>query len=102
MTAFTKRRWVAFAIVLALAAFLVAYAVVGNIALRRTPAELGWILSLSIIALALFGACKKLASVSVGTSRVWLQLHIYVGFLSIVLFTLHTGLRVPDGSSFSP
>ncbi len=97
MTTFTKRRWVNFGIVLALAAFFLAYAVVADIALRRTTAELGWILLLSVIALELFGACKKLSVVSVGTSRVWLQLHIYVGFLSVLLFALHTGLRIPDG-----
>lgn len=97
MTAFNKRRWVAFAIVLALAASCLAYAVVANIALRRVTAELGWMLLLSVFALAFLGACKKLSAVSVGTSRAWLQLHIYVGLLSVALFALHTGLRVPDG-----
>lgn len=97
MTAFAKRRLVAFAIVLALAAFFLAYAAVADVALRGTTAELGWILWLSVIALALLGVVKKLSVVSVGTSRVWLQLHIYLGFLSVVLFALHTGLRLPDG-----
>lgn len=97
MTAFAKRRWIACGIVVGFAAVVLAYAAVGDVALRRTSVELGWILLCSVLALALFGACKKLASVSVGSSRVWLQIHIYLGFLSVVVFALHTGLRTPDG-----
>lgn len=97
MNAFTKRRWLASGMVVGLAALLLAYTEVADIALRRTSAELGWVLLFSVIILALYGVCKRLASVSVGSSRVWLQLHIYLGFLSVVVFALHTGLRIPDG-----
>ena len=57
----------------------------------------GWLLLLTMLFLALYNIRKKIPVLPIGSSSAWLQLHVYAGWLAIVLFALHVGLRVPDG-----
>ncbi len=57
----------------------------------------GWILLGVIVYLALYNARKKLAYPPLLSSAAWLRAHVYVGFLSLYLFLLHVGFRVPSG-----
>lgn len=57
----------------------------------------GYLLLGTVIFLAAYNWRKKLSILPLGTSAFWLQLHIYVGFSSIVLFLAHIGLRWPNG-----
>ncbi len=40
---------------------------------------------------------KKLPSLPLGSTSLWLQAHIYCGIAAIALFLLHTGVRFPTG-----
>lgn len=50
------------------------------------------------IYLALFNVRKKLTFLPLGSSAMWLQFHIYVGLLTSVVFAVHIGYRVPNGT----
>ena len=57
----------------------------------------GWTLFISILMLTLFNLRKKLTMVPIGSNASWLQFHIYLGALTVLVFALHVGWRLPDG-----
>ena len=63
----------------------------------RTTFLSGWILFVLILALVIYNLRKPLPFLPLGTSIDWLQFHVSAGLLTLVLFVLHIGLRVPDG-----
>lgn len=65
--------------------------------LHNTAFLSGWILLGLMLFLAVYNLRKKLTYPPLRSSSAWLRSHLVVGFLSIVLFLLHTGLRFPDG-----
>ncbi|HEX3800089.1 MAG TPA: hypothetical protein VH413_15455 [Verrucomicrobiae bacterium] len=94
----TSRRhfaWVLFAIA-AIVAWVVDYAL--RIELRRAEIVTGLTLFIVVVFLTLFNARKKLPFLPLLRASTWMQIHIYVGLLSCVLFGLHTGWRVPTGT----
>jgi hypothetical protein len=68
---------------------------------RRTLGRLdyfsGWALFAVILFLAIYNGRKKLPFLPLGNSETWLQIHIYVGYLAVVIFLLHGNYRVPTG-----
>jgi hypothetical protein len=66
-------------------------------ALPRYAFLSGWVLFGSMLLLAVYNLRKKLPFVPLGTSEGWLQVHIYVGFLSVVLFLAHARFHLPTG-----
>lgn len=58
----------------------------------------GWLLFGAIVLLAAYNVRKRLPMLPLGTSAAWLQLHVYVGLLTLVLFVVHTRGTVPDGA----
>ncbi len=65
--------------------------------LRDMPMESGWILLAVMLFLASYNLRKKLTYPPLLSSATWLQLHVYVGLLSVVLFLSHIGWRMPNG-----
>ena len=57
----------------------------------------GWLLALLMIVLAGYNVFKKIPFVPLGTSSTWLQFHIYLGLLTVVVFVLHAGVGLPHG-----
>src|SRR5262245_48544938 len=57
----------------------------------------GWVLLAAILFLAAYNARKKISFLPLGSSETWLQAHIYVGYLTFVLFLVHLNYRVPAG-----
>src|ERR1043165_4151013 len=57
----------------------------------------GWVLLGVMILLTVYNARKKLPFLPLGTSEAWLQIHIYAGFFTTVLFLIHLNFRVPNG-----
>jgi len=55
----------------------------------------GWVLFGFMLLLTLFNVRKKLPFLPLGRSEQWLQLHIYGGFFTVVLFLIHLNFRVP-------
>ncbi len=85
-----------------LAAGLAAVAVVGaHHVLRATlrPAALwtGGILYALVLGLALFNGRKKLPFLPLARASTWLQIHVWAGWLSLLVFLLHTSWHWPHG-----
>jgi hypothetical protein len=57
----------------------------------------GWCLLGACLVLTLFNLRKKLAFLPLGSGRLWLWCHSWIGLLGLVLFVAHTGARVPTG-----
>lgn len=68
-----------------------------RISLRDTAMASGWLLISMVFLLAAYNARKKFPFLPLGSSASWLQVHIYVGLLSFVVFGLHIGWQVPNG-----
>jgi len=55
----------------------------------------GWVLFAAMVLLTIYNARKKLPFLPLGRSESWLQIHIYVGFFTVVLFLIHLNFRTP-------
>lgn len=94
---FSGRRRRNVGITVVLAALLVAFQNTYEATLWRGEFLSGWLLLGAVALLAFYGARKKLPVLPVGSSTVWLQVHIYLGWLSVVLFLLHVRWGLPSG-----
>ncbi len=94
---FAARRWFAIALTAVIAVAGSAVLVSRSLSLRDTAWESGWVLLAVMLFLASYNLRKKLTYPPLLTSSTWLQLHVYVGVLSVVLFLSHIGLRMPNG-----
>jgi len=65
--------------------------------LRRAELVSGAALLGVILLLTLFNARKKLPFLPLLRASTWMQVHIYAGLLSCVLFVLHAGWKLPQG-----
>lgn len=86
---FRTRRARNLILLIILAAILCAGLWFYSLRLRQGTFISGWILAAFVIFLALYNVRKQFAYFPLLKSSAWLQLHIYVGLLSMVLFTLH-------------
>lgn len=68
-----------------------------KIALRPAAIYTGFALLALVLALALFNGRKKLPFLPLMKASSWLQFHIYAGWLSVFVFLLHSGFRLPTG-----
>jgi hypothetical protein len=57
----------------------------------------GWVLFVALLLLTFFNARKKLPFLPLGKAETWLQIHIYLGFFTVVLFLIHLNFRAPHG-----
>lgn len=57
----------------------------------------GWVLFVVMVLLTLYNARKKLPFLPLGSSESWLQIHIYGGFFTVILFLIHLNFRLPTG-----
>lgn len=67
-------------------------------ALRPQALYSGFALLLLLLLLTAFNARKKLPFLPLLRASHWLQFHIYSGFLSVLLYGLHTEFRFPSGT----
>ena len=68
-----------------------------SLSLRDAALGSGWVLLAVMLFLASYNLRKKLTYPPLLSSATWLQLHVYVGLLSVVLFLSHLGWRMPNG-----
>ncbi len=94
----TSRRLRNIAILLAAIVLSLALSLVCVAALRDTARLSGWILLSLILFLAAYQFRKKLAFLPLGSSASWLQLHIYIGLLTAVVFGIHIHWHAPNGA----
>lgn len=57
----------------------------------------GWALLGGMFVLTIYNVRKKLPFLPLGKSESWLQLHIYLGFFTTLLFLIHLNFRLPHG-----
>ena len=97
MNKLRRRRCRNILIVIVLAILAIALDRLASLSLFRTTILSGWVLLCMVVGLALYNVRKKLDFLPLGSSTTWLQVHIYVGWLSFVIFVLHLHWRVPQG-----
>lgn len=94
---FAVRRRLNIAITVMVGAILVLVFAVYDASLYRGPFFTGWVLLAVMGFLALFHLRKKITVLPLGSASTWAQLHIYAGWLVILLFAEHVGWRLPNG-----
>ena len=57
----------------------------------------GWVLLAVMVFLALFNVRKKITMLPLGSASSWLQLHVYCGWLVVLIFCEHVGWSIPTG-----
>ena len=57
----------------------------------------GWALLAGLFVLTIYNLRKKLPFLPLGKSETWLQIHIYLGFFTTLLFLIHLNFRLPHG-----
>jgi hypothetical protein len=57
----------------------------------------GWALLAVMLFLALYNGRKKLPFLPLGSSELWLQLHVWLGYFALALFVVHLQFRMPSG-----
>ena len=57
----------------------------------------GWILLALALVLTLFNGRKKLTYPPLIKSSIWLQFHVYIGWLALLIFFFHTQWQIPNG-----
>lgn len=92
-----KQNLINFAMVVLLGNLLWALVASNKIALQVHQYLSGWLLLGSIVFLLFYNIKKKLSMLPIGSNALWLQLHIYVGLLSALLFFLHVDWGLPNG-----
>ena len=82
---------------LALTTLLLIAEASGSTALLTTGLATGWLLLVLVVGLALYNVRKKFPFLPLGSVATWLQIHIYLGLLSGILFLLHLQWQLPSG-----
>ena len=96
LTSFWRRRALWWTATSALGVLLVLAVSVLRTGLRPAALWTGALLYLLVVALALFNGRKKLPFLPLTRASTWLQIHVYAGWLAVVLFFLHAGFRWPQ------
>lgn len=94
---FSQQRGFGFAVFLILAAEVVCLHLVYARQMRGMSFLTGWALLAVILLLTLYNGRKKLPFLPLLSSEEWLQVHIWAGLLTGVLFAVHIGYRIPAG-----
>ncbi len=67
--------------------------------LGQSAYSTGYVLMGCLVFLAAYNLRKKIAFLPcLGSSRLWMQLHIYIGFFTVAVFLIHIGWHFPSGT----
>ncbi|MFW6059296.1 MAG: hypothetical protein ACODAQ_03895 [Phycisphaeraceae bacterium] len=97
------RRWRNLALTALAAVTLLALVRAQHDALIASAFTTGWLLMGAMLVLALYNGRKKIPFLPLLSSATWLQWHIYIGLLTVVLFVAHAfhsppvGFHLPNG-----
>ena len=69
-----------------------------TVQLHRAKVFSGCTLLALLLLLTLFSARKKLPFLPLLKASTWMQIHIFAGLLSVLLFCLHLHGRIPQGA----
>jgi hypothetical protein len=93
-----RRRAIRIAFTLLLAAALGGLFWLQESRLQRVSFTSGYVLMASVVFLISLHWRKQAPSLPLGKVSTWLQYHIYVAYLAIGLFAVHTSFRLPGGA----
>jgi len=91
------RRAICWLVTAGAAAALAAAAHILRTALLPAALWTGTLLYAMVVALALLNARKKLPFLPLTRASTWLQVHVYAGWLAVLVFFLHAGFHWPHG-----
>jgi hypothetical protein len=94
---FSQQRWFGWTVFLILAGEIVAIHRVYASQMPHLKFLTGWALFAVILLLAFYNGRKKLPFLPLLSSEEWLQVHIYAGLLTGVLFAVHVSYKIPSG-----
>jgi hypothetical protein len=97
MTTLAGRRWRNVTLLVLISALVLALARVDADHLGHTNFLTGWLLLGLMLVLTALNLRKKLPMLRLGRASTWLQVHIYLGLLSAVVFLAHLDFRLPNG-----
>ena len=97
MQTFAKRRRNALILTVLLAVVVVFFLWAYKQRLNSNAFVSGWILFAIMLILTAYNLRKKVPFLPLMKSSTWLQIHLYLGLLTIVIFLMHVGFRVPNG-----
>lgn len=97
MNRFTWPRWIGcLSLALAIAAAVTLHQRFQN-AFTHYAHITGWVLFATMVLLTAYNGRKKLPFLPLGSSESWLQIHLYAGWFTVVLFLIHLKFRMPTG-----
>jgi hypothetical protein len=97
MKTFAARRWRNLAVLAVLCAVVLSLDAIVEVSLRQALFYTGWLMTGLMLVLTVYNLYKKVPFLPLGRSAAWLQLHIYLGLLTILVFGLHAGRSLPFG-----
>jgi hypothetical protein len=97
MKSFAYRRIINFSLLLISAVSLYVYVWALESTLQNPARFSGWTLLGMVLFLAAYNVRKKLPFLPLGSSAMWLQIHIYIGLLTGFVFGIHLGWQLPNG-----
>jgi hypothetical protein len=97
MKPFALRRWRNLGLLAVVSGIVLFLDAVLSVSLLDTHFYTGWLLAAALVVLASYNLYKKVPFLPLGRSALWLQIHIYLGLLTVLIFALHAGLHWPDG-----
>ena len=68
-----------------------------GLSLRQPQFLSGWLLLGTVVFLAFYNVRRMLRMLPLGSNTAWLGLHLFAGWLSIVVFGLHLEWQLPNG-----
>lgn len=98
MTTFGQRRLRNLAITGMMAGLILSIELLYDMSLRDAAFLNGWVLFAGMVLLAIFNIRKKLNILPLIKMSSWLQFHIYLGLICLLLFLLHTSFSLPNGT----
>jgi hypothetical protein len=98
MKSLANRRVLGFLLTAAVTAVLLLTHGVYSVSLAHSNFRSGWILVGLMLFLAAFNLRKRVPFLpGLLSASTWLQLHIYIGVITIVVFLCHIDMRIPNG-----
>ena len=97
MTRFRRQLFVGWFLFLLASVAAISLHVRYHLALPNYAYLTGWAFVGVMLLLTLYNARKKLPFLPLGKSESWLQIHIYGGFFTVILFLIHLNFRLPTG-----
>ncbi len=97
MTTFGQRRLRNLALAGMVIGLIIATQILYDMSLRDSAFMNGWVLFTGMVLLSVFNLRKKLNILPLIRVATWLQIHVYVGLICLLLFLLHTDFALPNG-----